>query len=185
MPVVLFYELGVVWVREANALRSTESNLTKTYSKEKTPATKPLAGVSFLHFFTPLVKREEKEIGGHPFAGNAWGFARVGTRAVAYCAVALHFTNAGAAAVAHRTITVKPADARARTIAEGTVPIDLADAGTTAVTDSAIAIEAADTGATAIADGAVALNFSTARTATVVYGLRHCTRCHQEAGSQN
>ena len=66
-----------------------------------------MAGVSFLHFLTPLVEREKEEIGGHPFARDAWGFARVGTRTVANRAVALDLANAGAAAVAHRAIAVK------------------------------------------------------------------------------
>ena len=50
-----------------------------------------------MHFLTPLVEREEEEIGGHPFAGNAWGLARVGTGTVAHRAVAFDLADAGAA----------------------------------------------------------------------------------------
>ena len=67
------------------------------------------------HFvsLTLSVEREEEEIGGYPFAGDAWGFARVGAGTVAHRTVAFDFANAGTAAVAHRAIAVESADARA------------------------------------------------------------------------
>ena len=74
-----------------------------------------------------LIERKEEEIGGYPFARNAWGLARVGAGAVAHRAIALHFTDAGTRAVAHRTIAVKPTDARSGTIADSAIPVNLAD----------------------------------------------------------
>ena len=122
-----------------------------------------MAGVSFLHFLTPLVEREEEEIGSYPFTGNAWGFARVGAGTVAHRTVTFDLADAGAAAVAHRAVAVK-----------------LADAGARAVADGAVAVEPTDAGARAVADGAVALNLTAARTAAVVDGLRHCARSQHD-----
>ena len=87
-------------------------------SNKKNARHDTMAGVSFLLFLTPLVEREEEEIGGYPFAGNAWGLARV-----------------GAGTVAHRTVTFDLADAGATAVADGAVALNLTAARTAAVVD--------------------------------------------------
>ena len=127
-----------------------------------------------LFVLVPLVKREEEEIGGNPFARDTLRPTDAGTGAVADSAVALYLADAGTTTVAYCSVIVKSADTGTGAVTYGAVTVDLADAGAGTITYGAVAVESTHAGAAGIANGAITFDFSAAGAAAIVDRLRHC-----------